>query len=45
MQNDKYYIFDNVGEQVIKQEGNNDNADFNAGKAIQQLIFQEYLDK
>lgn len=45
MQNDKYYIFDNVGEQVIEQEGNNDNADFNAGKAIQQLIFQEYLDK
>jgi len=45
VQNDKYYIFENVGKKVIEQEGDNDIADFNAGKAMQQNIFQEYLDK
>jgi phosphoglycerol transferase MdoB-like AlkP superfamily enzyme len=45
VQNKKYFIFDNVGKKVIEQEGNIDASDLKAGKAIQQLSFQEYLDK
>lgn len=40
-----YYIFDNVGKKPIEQNGILFPGDVKKGKAIQQLSFQDYLDK
>lgn len=40
-----YFIFDNVGKKPIEQAGNMSENDIRKGKAIQQLSFQDYLDK
>ena len=40
-----YYIFDNVGKKNIEQGGVLSGNDINEGKAVQQLSFQDYLDK
>ena len=41
----KYLIFDNVGKMIIEKQGNISGQDIKKGKAIQQLSFQDYLDK
>ena len=40
-----YYIFDNVGKKMMEQSGVLSEKDIKKGKAIQQLSFQDYLDK
>lgn len=40
-----YYIFDNVGKKSIEQSGNILEQEIKKGKAIQQLSFQDYLNK
>lgn len=45
VQPNNYYLFDNVGKQLIEQAGNPSPKDIREGKAIQQLSFQDYLDK
>ena len=40
-----YYIFDNVGKKPIEEAGNPAINDVKKGKAIQQLSFQDYLDR
>jgi len=41
----KYIVFDNTGKFIIEQTGNVDSSLIFAGKAMQQLSFQSYLDK
>lgn len=45
MQPAKKLVFDNVGKQLIEQEGVLTDSDLHAGKAMQQMTFQDYLDK
>ncbi|MBS1655121.1 MAG: LTA synthase family protein, partial [Bacteroidetes bacterium] len=45
VQPDKKLIFDNIGKQVIEKEGPVTNMDIEAGKALQQLTYQDYIDK
>lgn len=45
VQPNNYYIFDNVGKKSIEQAGQPSDNDIKRGKAIQQLSFQDYLDK
>ncbi len=40
-----YYIFDNVGKKDIEKSGQPNDNDIKKGKAIQQLSFQDYLNK
>ncbi|MFZ1528709.1 MAG: sulfatase-like hydrolase/transferase [Ferruginibacter sp.] len=40
-----YYIFDNVGKIVIERSAVADSSILNAGKAIQQLSYQDYLER
>lgn len=40
-----YFIFDNVGKKSIEQSGNLSEEEIKKGKAIQQLSFQDYLNK
>ena len=39
------YIFDNTGKQVIEQHGNITERDILAGRIMQQMTFQDYLEK
>jgi phosphoglycerol transferase MdoB-like AlkP superfamily enzyme len=41
----KAFVFDNVGRQVISRQGNISEGDIEAGKAMQQQTFQDYLDR
>ena len=45
MQPQGSFVFDNVGKQVSAQTGRITEKDIDAGKALQQKIFQDYLDK
>ncbi len=40
-----YYIFDNVGKKTMEGSQNTSEQEMKKGKAIQQLSFQDYLDK
>jgi phosphoglycerol transferase MdoB-like AlkP superfamily enzyme len=39
------FVFDNVGRQVIFREGTITEPDIKSGKALQQITYQDYLDK
>lgn len=41
----KSYLFDNVGKSYIEKQGPVLNTDLNRGKALEQLSFQDYLNK
>ena len=41
----KSFVFDNVGRQVIEKKGTVTESDIQSGKAMQQVIYQDYLDK
>lgn len=41
----KVFVFDNVGKQVILKEGAVGAGDLQKGKALQQVTYQDYLDK
>jgi phosphoglycerol transferase MdoB-like AlkP superfamily enzyme len=45
IQPQKTIVFDNVGKQVIGRAGSISSTDLNAGKALQQVFYQDYLDK
>lgn len=45
VQPSRAYVFDNVGKQVIFQEGTGAQPDLNTGKALQQITYQDYLNK
>lgn len=45
VQPDQYFIFDNVGKQVMEQKGPVTATDIKRGKAIQQESFADYLKK
>lgn len=45
VQPNNYYIFDNVGKKAMEQSCNLFEAEIKKGKAVQQLSFQDYLDK
>lgn len=45
VQKGRYFIFDNVGKIIMEQKGKITSSDIEAGKALQQLSFQEYIDK
>jgi phosphoglycerol transferase MdoB-like AlkP superfamily enzyme len=38
-------VFDNVGKQVIQRDGNSDSKEIEAGKAIQQATYEDFLRK
>ena len=40
-----YYIFDNVGKKAIEAASGNSTSVIRQGKAVQQMSFQDYLDK
>jgi len=42
---DKYFIYDVKGKRVSEQKGNINNNDLNAGKALEQFIYNDYLRK
>ncbi len=45
MQPQQQFVFDNVGKQLIIKNGKVSEIDINAGKAMQQFSFQDYIDK
>lgn len=45
VQSNKKLVFDNVGKMVIEREGEIKEQDVEAGKALMQWQFQDYLDK
>jgi phosphoglycerol transferase MdoB-like AlkP superfamily enzyme len=45
VQPDKAFVFDNVGKQVILNHGAVGEPDLKVGKALQQMTYQDYLDK
>jgi len=45
VQQDQYFIFDNIGKIITEQKGNVTEADIRKGKAIEQESFADYLDK
>lgn len=38
-------VFDNVGKRIIRQEGNTGPKEIEAGKAIQQFIYEDFIQK
>ena len=40
-----YFIFDNIGKQIIEQKGNISGDDLKKGKTMEQLSFADYLSK
>ena len=42
---DKQIVFDNVGKLIIQKDGGVSDMDVKKGRIIQQLTFQDYLDK
>jgi len=45
VQNKKTFVFDNVGKNVLEQQGLINSKDIESAKALQQIIYQDYLDK
>ncbi len=45
VQSAKTFVFDNVGKQIISKVGNVAEKDIEAGKAMQQFTFQDYINK
>lgn len=45
VQPQKAFVFDNVGKQVILNDGAVSEPDLRVGKALQQVTYQDYLDK
>ena len=45
MQDKKGFVFDNVGKQVIIEKGKTTTTDLDAGQALQQMIFQDFIEK
>ena len=45
VQPDKYFLFDNVSKQVMEQQGQLNEADIQAGKALQQWFYHDYITK
>jgi phosphoglycerol transferase MdoB-like AlkP superfamily enzyme len=45
MQPGKRFLFDNVSKSVLQQEGAVSNTDIQAGKALQQWFYQDYVTK
>jgi hypothetical protein len=45
VQPNNYFIYDVKGQTVKEQQGNLTEKDINAGKAIQQFIYDDYLKK
>ncbi|MBD0378221.1 MAG: hypothetical protein ICV51_21660, partial [Flavisolibacter sp.] len=43
IQPEKRIVFDNVGEKIILQEGNVLQSDVEAGKAIQQVTYEDFI--
>ncbi len=43
VQKDKNFVFDNLGKQLIEQQGNNTPNDIDLGKALEQIYFEDYL--
>ena len=41
----KSFVFDNIGRQVIEKKGAITELEIQAGKAMQQLTYQDYLEK
>ena len=41
----KSLLYDNVGKSIMEKQGLITQQDINRGKAIEQLSFQDYLDK
>ncbi len=42
---EKYLIFDNIGQKIIQKKGTITNIEIDEGKALMQRMFQDYLDK
>lgn len=42
---DKYFVYDVKGKKVSEQQGNINSNDINAGKALEQFIYNDYLKK
>jgi phosphoglycerol transferase MdoB-like AlkP superfamily enzyme len=40
-----YFIYDNVGNKIMEEQGNIDSNDIKSGKAVQQNSFADYLSK
>jgi phosphoglycerol transferase MdoB-like AlkP superfamily enzyme len=45
LQKNKMLVFDNVGKNIIEQQGPLGAKDIESAKALQQIIYQDYLDK
>jgi hypothetical protein len=45
VQSGKYFIYDFVGKRIKEQHGIINENDVNAGKALQQVIYDDYLKK
>jgi phosphoglycerol transferase MdoB-like AlkP superfamily enzyme len=45
VQPDRYFIYDVKGRQVKEEQGNINEQDINAGKGIQQFVYDDYLKK
>ncbi len=43
VQKDKNFVFDNLGKQLIEQQGNNTSQDLDLGKALEQVYFEDYM--
>lgn len=39
------FVYDNVGNRLVEQQGQVNPADLRVGRAVQQVYFQDYLDK
>jgi phosphoglycerol transferase MdoB-like AlkP superfamily enzyme len=45
VQKSKYYLFDNVGKQIMSRKGEITNQDVQIGQALQQFIYDDFLKK
>jgi len=45
VQSDNYFIYDSKGKRIKEQQGNVRQKDINAGEALQQFIYDDYLKK
>ncbi len=45
IQREKLFVFDNVGKNILDQQGSIEAKDVEAAKALQQIIYQDFLNK
>jgi phosphoglycerol transferase MdoB-like AlkP superfamily enzyme len=45
VQNRKYFLFDNVGKQIMSSHGEVTNHDLQKGQALQQFIYDDFINK